>query len=101
MSIGVVRSALDIFTRLELWENVISCHQLLQQSKKADDLICKLLEKTPNSPKLTCLLGDVRGDPSLYEKAWEMSNYRYSRAMRSLGSFYFAAEKVFRFINIV
>ncbi len=34
VSIGVIRSALEIFERLEMWENAISCHQMLDQSKK-------------------------------------------------------------------
>ncbi|KAF9372451.1 hypothetical protein CPC16_002419, partial [Podila verticillata] len=35
MALGVVRSALDIFERLELWEDVISCFQFLDQKDKA------------------------------------------------------------------
>lgn len=33
ISIGVIRSALEIFERLEMWDNVISCHQMLEQPK--------------------------------------------------------------------
>jgi tetratricopeptide (TPR) repeat protein len=91
-SIGVIRSALEIFERLELWENCISCHQMLEQGKKADALISRLLVIQPEDPKLLCLLGDVRGDKSFYENAWKLSGNRFSRAMRSLGSYYFSAE---------
>jgi hypothetical protein len=34
VSLGVLRSALEIFERLHMWEDVISCHQLLDQPKK-------------------------------------------------------------------
>ena len=34
VSLGVVRSALEIFERLDMWDNVISCHQMLEQPKK-------------------------------------------------------------------
>lgn len=34
VSIGVIKSALEIFQRLEMWENVISCYQMLEQPKK-------------------------------------------------------------------
>ncbi|KAJ3274929.1 hypothetical protein HDV01_001793 [Terramyces sp. JEL0728] len=91
VSIGVTRSALEIFERLELWENVIQCHQMLEQTKKAEELIRSLLE-TNNSPKLWCLLGDVTEEVSHYEKAWEISGNRFARAMRSLGSYYFRVE---------
>jgi tetratricopeptide (TPR) repeat protein len=92
VSIGVIRSALEIFERLEMWDDVISCHQMLEQSKKAEIVILDLLEKSP-SPKLYCLLGDVRNDTSLYTKAWEFSNSRYARAMRSLGADHFRNEQ--------
>ncbi|KAI8908476.1 hypothetical protein EDD86DRAFT_207765 [Gorgonomyces haynaldii] len=91
VSLGVVRSALEIFTRLEMWENVISCYQMMEEGKKAEQVILDCL-KDGETPKMLCLLGDVRQDPSLYIKAWELSKNRYARAMRSLGSYYFKQE---------
>ena len=32
-----------------------------------------------------CLVGEIRKDASQWEKAWELSNHRCARAMRSLG----------------
>ncbi|KAI8896538.1 hypothetical protein BC833DRAFT_622049 [Globomyces pollinis-pini] len=90
VSIGVIRSALEIFERLHMWEQAISCHQMLEQPKKAEQLILSQLEVNPTSPKLLCLLGDVRGDISLYEKSWEISNKRFARAMRSLGGYWYS-----------
>lgn len=86
VSLGVIRSALEIFTRLEMWEDVISCHQMLDQPKKAELIILNLLKTYPHSAKFTCLLGDVRHDPSLYQVAWDLSGGRFARAMRSLGA---------------
>jgi tetratricopeptide (TPR) repeat protein len=40
-----------------------------------------------------CLLGDVRADISLYEKAWELSGKRFARAKRALASYYFGAKE--------
>jgi len=34
---------------------------------------------------LICMLGDIKKDPTQYEKAWEESDKRCARAMRSLG----------------
>ncbi|KAK3312551.1 hypothetical protein B0H66DRAFT_570860 [Apodospora peruviana] len=42
----------------------------------------------PNAPRLFCILGDIENDPVLYERAWEISNHRFSRAQRSLGEYY-------------
>ncbi|KAJ3330343.1 hypothetical protein HDU76_005889, partial [Blyttiomyces sp. JEL0837] len=89
VSLGAIRSALDIFERLELWENVISCYQMLEKEKQAEEVVQKLLEQDPTSPKYLCLLGDVKHDPTYYEQAWEVSGQRYARAMRSLGSWHF------------
>ncbi len=89
VSIGVIRSALEIFERLEMWENVISCHQMLEEPKKAEKLIRKQLEDFPDSPKFLCLLGDVTSNIQFYNEAWEKSGKKYARAKRSLGSYYF------------
>jgi tetratricopeptide (TPR) repeat protein len=62
-------------------------------SYQADDLLTDLLKHTPDSPKLICLLADVRKDPKLYELAWEKSGNRFARAMRSLGAYYFDSKK--------
>ena len=92
VSIGVVRSGLEIFTRLQMYEKMISCYQLLDEPKKAEMLLLELLEKNPTSPKYLCLMGDVKQDFEYYLKAWESSNHKYARAMRSLAYHYFRIE---------
>ncbi|ORY01097.1 TPR-like protein [Basidiobolus meristosporus CBS 931.73] len=89
MSLGVIRSALEIFERLETWEEVIQCYALLEKVEKAEAIIRERLAIEPNSPKLHCILGDLRKEPSHWEQAWEISGGRYARAQRSLGSYYF------------
>ncbi|CAO3628801.1 unnamed protein product [Cunninghamella blakesleeana] len=93
MGLGVIRSALDIFERLEMWEDVVSCHQMLDQKQKAKELVQSLLKDQPDSPKLWCILGDIDEDPQYWLKAWEISNHRYARAMRSLGAHFFRKEE--------
>ncbi|CAK7212138.1 hypothetical protein SCUCBS95973_001340 [Sporothrix curviconia] len=41
-----------------------------------------------NAPRLLCILGDIEADPKHYERAWDLSKNRYSRAQRSLGEHY-------------
>ncbi|ORX47455.1 TPR-like protein [Hesseltinella vesiculosa] len=89
VSLGVLRSALEIFERLEMWEDVVSCYQLLEQAAKAKQVVQNLLNDDPNSPKLWCIMGDLDGDPVLWQKSWDLSGQRYARAMRSLGAYYF------------
>ncbi|TPX46005.1 hypothetical protein SeMB42_g03828, partial [Synchytrium endobioticum] len=90
VSLGVMKSALEIFQRLELWEDAISCMRSLGQAKQAEDLVKARLHITPASPLLLCILGDIRKDPSYYQQAWEVSDYRFARAMRSLGAHHFS-----------
>jgi tetratricopeptide (TPR) repeat protein len=85
----MIKSALEIYERLELWEEAISCHQALGDAKKAENVVVDLLGITPDSPKLLCILGDLRGDDTLYKQAWEKSGFSFARAMRSLGTYYF------------
>ena len=42
----------------------------------------------PNAPRLWCILGDLDDEPRHYERAWEISKQRYSRAQKSLGEYY-------------
>ena len=96
LSIGMVVSALEIFERLQLWEDAIECYRSMEKMKKAEELLKERLEVTPNSPKLWCLLGDVKSEPQHWEHAWQLSEAagrRYSRAMRSLGSYYFKKQE--------
>ncbi|RIA89238.1 hypothetical protein C1645_825126 [Glomus cerebriforme] len=89
LSLGVVRSSLQIFERLEMWEDVINCYIMLDKEEKAKQIIHEQLKITPNSPKLYCLLGDVERNPKHWEHAWEISGNRFARAMRSLGGYWY------------
>ncbi|KAJ1677815.1 hypothetical protein EV182_005374, partial [Spiromyces aspiralis] len=89
MSLGVLRSALEIFERLQMWEETVVCFQLLEQVDEARRRIQEQLDNNPDSPKLLCLLGQLDNDPALWHKAWEASGQRYSRAMRNLGAYHF------------
>lgn len=78
-----------------MWEDVVSCYQSLAKPKKAEEIVLELLKTQPDSPKFLCILGDVREDHTLHQKAWEVSGKRYARAMRSLGAYYFKQSDVF------
>ncbi|KAF9541181.1 hypothetical protein CPC08DRAFT_700867 [Agrocybe pediades] len=119
LSIGVVKSALEIFERLEMWENVVSCYGALEQPEKGIAVVRDLLEgrkqeadavisraKSTSTPykalqdatreaKLWCLLGDLDPENAVdhYNHAWKLSNESSGRAMRSLGGYYFARGK--------
>lgn len=102
---GVTRSALEIFERLEMWDDVVACWQSLEKRDEGIRVVKDLLQgdkaetgvvmgKVPRDgkreAKLWCLLGELEGDPEHWRKAWEVSGRSSSRAMRSLGAYYFA-----------
>lgn len=116
LSLGVVKSALEIFERLEMWEEVVKCWQLMERKDKALSIVRDLLEgrkeevdtviargkqvssnrrqvlDAARAAKLWCLLGDLEPEKAEahYTQAWLISGETSGRAMRSLGGAYFA-----------
>ncbi|KAF8806077.1 tetratricopeptide repeat domain 27 [Phlegmacium glaucopus] len=119
LSLGVVKSALEIFERLEMWEDVVNCYGALDKPEKGIVIVRDLLEgrkaeaaavisrgkfntghrkvveDATREAKLWCLLGDLEPDNAAehYERAWTVSKETSGRAMRSLGGYYFARSK--------
>ncbi|KAK0531848.1 hypothetical protein OC834_002810 [Tilletia horrida] len=122
-SIGVTRSALEIFERIELWEEVVQCLGSLGRQEEGIEVVKDLLagkkvesdvdisrrkqasaaldsrrvERLAYSreAKLWCLLGDLEPLKAKehYEKAWETSRRSSARAARSLGGYCFARDQ--------
>ena len=113
LSIGVVRSALEVFEKLEMWEHVVQCWKAMERPDKGIAIVKDLLEgrkaeadvvlsrgRTVVTPKLDiiresklwCLLGDMEPENAVrhYTHAWEISNHTSARAVRSLGGYHFA-----------
>ena len=118
VSLGVLKSALEILERLEMWEECVQCWQAMEQPQRGIEVVKDLLEgrkeeadtvlrrgkggenhKRVNlemdrarEAKLWCLLGELEPDRAeeYYKKAWEVSEYKSGRAARSLGGYYFA-----------
>ena len=116
LSLGVVKSALDIFERLEMWEEAVKCYASIERADRGVALVRDLLEgrkaeadavlmqgkalsaarrrvlDAAREAKLWCLLGDLEPAHALehYTRAWAVSGQTSGRAMRSLGGYHFA-----------
>ncbi|KIX97648.1 uncharacterized protein Z520_06426 [Fonsecaea multimorphosa CBS 102226] len=108
---GGLKTALDIYNRLQMHAEVALCLAATDQEGKAVELLKDLLfaelqqEETAadtedsrrrqlrspppaDAPRLLCILGDITDDPSYYSLAWTVSANRYARAQRSLGRYH-------------
>ena len=56
--LGAVGGALEIYQRLEMWEEVAVCYQAAGRRGKAEEVIREQL-KVHRTPAMLCLLGDV------------------------------------------
>jgi hypothetical protein len=52
---------------------------------QAEEVVQTQLKTNP-TPLMWCILGDLTGDESAYEKAWELSKHHFARAQRALGN---------------
>ena len=84
ISMGLVGEGMRLFETMELWDSLISCYILLGKRPAGEALVKQRLQSSPDDPRLMNSLGDLTGDPSHYERAWEASGGRNVRSMRSL-----------------
>lgn len=101
ISLGGLRTALEIYTRLEMWAEVALCYAATDKEPQARKILhAQLFDTTTdeelsppptNAPRLWCILGDLDSHAPHYEKAWAVSGNRYARAQRSLGRLHFSA----------
>ncbi|KAF2713119.1 protein prenylyltransferase [Pleomassaria siparia CBS 279.74] len=114
VTLGGLRSALEIYERLEMWAEAALCWAATEKEDKAKKIVKRQLfhatdgnddtadleeekwegaERDPppaEAPRLYCILGDIENDLAMYDKAWEVSGRRYARAQRELGRRYYA-----------
>ncbi|RJE27207.1 hypothetical protein PHISCL_00448 [Aspergillus sclerotialis] len=113
VDLGGLRTALEIYERLQLWAEAALCYAATEREEKAKHIIRRQLYEPTNkdaeeedqkfdgpelsplpadAPRLFCILGDIDTHPAMYERAWEVSNKRYARAQRSLARHYLSSK---------
>lgn len=91
MELGSLKSALEIYERLEKWTDAALCYATTGDEARGIELVNKALEINPNDARSWSVLGDITGNPELWEKAWSIG--RYSNAKRSLSKYYYSPPK--------
>lgn len=91
MELGSLKSALEIYERLEKWTDAALCYASTGDESRGIELIKKALEKDPNDARSWSILGDITGDPNLWLKSWEIG--KYANAKRSLSKYYYSPPK--------
>lgn len=91
MSIGVLKSALEVYERLAMWDQVALCYAAVGQEEKGQEVLEDYLKKHPKNARAWSILGEITENPEYFEKSWEIG--RYPSARRSLGQFYYNPPK--------
>lgn len=91
MSLGILRSAVEIYDRLHLWCEAALCYAAVGDEKQADEILTKRINDNPNDARAYSILGDIRQDPILWEKSWEIG--KYVNAKNSLARYYYRVSK--------
>lgn len=87
-SLGVVTSAAELYSEIELWDYVVECYKRAGKVSKAEQIVREQLD-LHETPRMWTALGSLKNDPECFEKAIELSNGRFSNAFVSLAEFYF------------
>ncbi|KAJ7888156.1 hypothetical protein B0H14DRAFT_3718127 [Mycena olivaceomarginata] len=110
-SFGTVRSALNIFERLEMWEEVVKCWQAMERRDMGIGIVRGLLERRKaeaevvlargkaettearcanmdlaREAKLWCFLGDLEPENAAEQRAWAVSGQTAGHAMCAVSS---------------
>lgn len=88
MSLGVLKLAIAIYERLGMVVEAALCYAAVEEENLAEQLLVDRVNAHPEDARAISILGDIKQDPSYWEKAWEVG--RYPKAKASLSRHYYA-----------
>lgn len=91
MSLGVLKSALQVYERLEMWGEMAMCLAAVGQEEEGVEIMENHLKTHPRDARGWSILGDITLNPDYWRKAWDIK--RYPGAKRALGRFYYNPPK--------
>lgn len=91
VELGALKSALEIYERLEKWTDVALCYASTGDKPRSINFVKKALAENPNDARSWSVLGDIECNPEHWEKAWQIG--RYANAKKSLAKYYYNPPK--------
>lgn len=88
MSIGILRSALEIYQRLQMVCEAALCLAAVDNEAEAERMLEERVTQHPEDARALSILGDIKQDPRYWEKAWELG--RYAKAKASLSRYFYS-----------
>lgn len=92
MSLGVLKLAIAIYERLGMPVEAALCYAAVEEENVAEKILLKRVATHPEDARAFSILGDIKQDKSLWEKAWEIG--RYPKAKASLARYYYNKRKL-------
>lgn len=87
MSLGVLKSAIEIYLRLNMVVEAALCYAAVDDEPEAERILIERIKTHPNDARAISILGDIKEDPLMWQKAWEIG--RYAKAKSSLSRYYY------------
>lgn len=92
MSLGYVKTAIEVYERLNLWADAALCYALIGQESYGLKILDRHLEQHPTDARSWSIKGDITQCPQFWQKAWDVG--RYAPSKRALGRYYFSPPKL-------
>lgn len=91
---GHMMTAFHIYKSLKLWEDAVNCLIAVGRDGEALELLDEISEGN-RTPCIVCLYGMANRKDShiFYEESWILSNEKYAKAARLLGTYYYNANE--------
>lgn len=89
MSIGALKSAVEVYERLQMWGDLALCYAAVGETEKGVALLKNHIKKHPSDARSISILGDITCDPELWQRAWDVGKYPASK--RSLGRYFYSS----------
>lgn len=86
MRLGLVKSAVGIYERLQMWVDAALCYAVSGDENTAEKILADCVSRNPSDGRALYVLGDIREDPTLWERSWECS--KYYKAKVALAKYY-------------